>query len=277
MKTSLKAIGFVTLLSSLLLASALAIARDKSHADRNQEPNPDEQQAASTSHYGYLGVAIEPLHPSMWSHLRELFEREQGVLVTQVAEGSPAEVAGLQRDDILLTFDDQKIYSPDQLARLVRAEQPGHEVTLGIVRQSKREEVKVTIGESMLPADSSHAESALPQWQMPERFTQHRASPGDDTGWESFDSMTLKSLGDHRFQVEIRYLGTDGKLETHKFEGTREEIHSAVMSEKDLPANERSHLLNGLDLPNRESPTLGFHPMGPAGDFWNFAPTVRGF
>jgi len=275
MKTSIKILGFPTLLGSLLLAGSLAMAKDKANAGKRQAPNSAEQQAENVEHFGYLGVAVEPLHPSMWSHLRDLFEREQGVLVAQVEEGSPAEAAGIQKHDILLSLDDQKLYSPDQLAKLVRAEKPGTEVTLGIVRQNKREEIKVTIGEGTLAARSLLPES-IPTLRTPEWFTQHRGAPGKESDWESFDSMNLKSLGDHRFQVQIRYVGKDGKMETHKFEGTREEIHSAIMAEKDLPANERSHLLNSLDLPNHEFPVLGFR-LRPDGEFWNLEPTPGGF
>jgi hypothetical protein len=71
-----------------------------------------------------------------------------------------------------------------------------------------------------------------------------------DASWESFDSMTLRKTGDNRFKVEIQYLDKTGKkTERHSFEGTREEIRRDIEAEKNLPANEREHLLRGLDIP----------------------------
>ena len=42
--------------------------------------------------------------------------------------------------------------------------------------------------------------------------------------------------------------GNAGKIEHQVFEGTREEIRHDVMAQKDLPGNERDHLLRSLDM-----------------------------
>ena len=57
--------------------------------------------------------------------------------VEQVAPGSPADVAGVLRYDVLLKMDDQILINPEQLRTLLRMHNPGERITLSILRQSK--------------------------------------------------------------------------------------------------------------------------------------------
>ena len=63
--------------------------------------------------------------------------------------------------------------------------------------------------------------------------------------------MTIK-LDKDRFHVEIQYLNKKGALDRKTFDGTRKEIHKAILSEKDLPAEEARQLLRSLNLPMGE-------------------------
>ena len=60
--------------------------------------------------------------------------------------------------------------------------------------------------------------------------------------------MTLKKLDNDKFRAEIQYLDKDQKLQKHSFEGTRDEIHKAILNEKDLKPNEREHLLRSMNM-----------------------------
>jgi hypothetical protein len=55
-------------------------------------------------------------------------------------------------------------------------------------------------------------------------------------------------LDDKKWRAEIEYRTKDGKKEQKKFEGTREEIRKAIQNDKDLPANERRHLLRAMNV-----------------------------
>ena len=96
----------------------------------------------------YLGVGVEPLHPAFWTHLRDVLELNQGVLVAEVAQGSPAEKAGIKQHDVLMAVGQTKLHSPHELARLVREDKSGDKVTLQILREGKPQEIIVTLGES---------------------------------------------------------------------------------------------------------------------------------
>jgi len=73
---------------------------------------------------------------------------QPGALVSDVTEGSGADAAGLQADDLITRFNGQPIESSADLIAKVTATAPGTEVTLEIVRQGQVEEVDVTVGEA---------------------------------------------------------------------------------------------------------------------------------
>jgi hypothetical protein len=106
-------------------------------------------------------------------------------------------------------------------------------------------------------------------WAMPNGSMIPAASNNNEKVWESFESMSIKNLGDHRFKAEIGYLDKDGKLVHHEFEGTRSEIHKAILGEKNLPSTEREQLFRSLDMTSGE-----FQPspvrVSPGPNFWNF-------
>lgn len=232
----------LTLLGGIAAVSASAADKPAS--------TPSPERAAA----GYLGIGVEPLHPAFGAHLLESLAPEQGVLIAFVAEGSPADRAGLKPHDILATYDDQKLFSAEQLVKLVRADKPGREVQLNIVRGGKAQTLKVTLGEE--PADVAAREHAGRDlwerrfsWFLPREEFKPRPRGKRNVHQNTFDSLTLKKLDGDRYRAEIEYLDQDGKKQRHEFEGTREEIAEQIRAEKDLPEEEREQLLSGLQSP----------------------------
>jgi membrane-associated protease RseP (regulator of RpoE activity) len=267
---------------ALLIGGALTMA-----AEKEKSAAKDSGRTAASTEKGrveqiaYLGIAIEPLSPAFASQMPEMFRNGQGVLVASVVEGSPAAKAGIKPHDVLTTYADQKLFSPEQLARLVRSDQVGRQVKLGIVREGKSEQIKVTLGEYEVEHPNSPTRG-LPHlwhwnWRMPRWFSHQTAPRERDRSWESFDSMTIKNLGNNRFQAEIGYMDQEGKLQTREFEGTREEIDKAILAQKDLPASEREHLLRGLDMPGEEWLLPRVHVFPGHGLSWDFDRPDRTF
>ena len=77
-----------------------------------------------------------------------LIENESGVgaVVRRVEDGSPAQEAGLEPGDILLTLAGKPIASPSQLDFLLDRMKPGTEVSFGLVRNSVQMEKTVQLG-----------------------------------------------------------------------------------------------------------------------------------
>ena len=80
-----------------------------------------------------------------------LIEGEGGAVVHQVEDGSPAQGAGFEQGDILLTLAEKPITSPSQLNFLLRRMKPGTEVAFGLVRNGTQMEKTVQLGTQPKP------------------------------------------------------------------------------------------------------------------------------
>jgi len=59
---------------------------------------------------------------------------DSGARVIHVANGSPADQAGLKADDVIVAVDGESVGTSSKLVRLVRGAEPGDEVTLQVKR-----------------------------------------------------------------------------------------------------------------------------------------------
>jgi S1-C subfamily serine protease len=91
---------------------------------------------ASPRGTGYLGVEIETLTSSIRGAYN--FVPTHGAVVLQVESGSPAESAGLQEGDVVVSLDGRSITSADQLGTAIQKDKPGQTVTIGLFRAQKR-------------------------------------------------------------------------------------------------------------------------------------------
>jgi hypothetical protein len=245
MKHSLIATAFAAALALPLSTSLLAA---ESSVAATQAPSQVQAQAQVMR--GYLGVTINRLPDPVRAQLPDTIPREQGLLVEQVMKDSPAEKAGLQPFDILLQYNDQKLFSPEQLTRLVGSDTGSQPVQLTIVRGGKVSTLDVTIGETRLPES---AQRPGPELHPLHRYHQRQyggpapqALQGNEKVWESFDSLSLDKLNGDKYKAEIGYLAKDGTHKRLEFKGTRDEIRQQIQAQKDLPATERDQLLDAL-------------------------------
>lgn len=69
----------------------------------------------------------------------------EGVKITAVTEGSPADKAGLQKGDIIYKIEDKKIEGTDDLSKTIRAMKDGEKVKIYYLRDGKKKDVKATL------------------------------------------------------------------------------------------------------------------------------------
>ena len=92
---------------------------------------------------GWLGVTIQDVDQA----LAESFGlvRPEGALVADIAPGSPASAAGVQRGDIILDFNGDDVEYSSSLPPLVGSVRPGTRVDMVVLRDGKEQTLPVTI------------------------------------------------------------------------------------------------------------------------------------
>lgn len=94
----------------------------------------------------YLGVNFMDIEPEIAREFN--LPVEQGIVVTGVQRGSPADRAGLRVEDFIVAFGGQTVEDGGDLRRLLRARRPGDTVRIDIVRGRTRTTVSVRLGEA---------------------------------------------------------------------------------------------------------------------------------
>ncbi|OFK87290.1 MULTISPECIES: DegQ family serine endoprotease [unclassified Eikenella] len=95
---------------------------------------------------GRIGVVIQEVNYDLAKSFG--LQTANGALISQVTPGGPADKAGLQPGDIVQSVNGENVKASSDLPMLVGMMPPGTQLTLGIWRNGKREEVQVTLGSS---------------------------------------------------------------------------------------------------------------------------------
>ena len=95
---------------------------------------------------GRIGVVIQEVNYDLAKSFG--LQTANGALISQVTPGGPADKAGLQPGDIVQSVNGENVKASSDLPVLVGMMPPGTQLTLGIWRNGKREEVQVTLGSS---------------------------------------------------------------------------------------------------------------------------------
>jgi serine protease Do len=96
-------------------------------------------------HHGYMGIGISDVTPENAKFFQ--VENNEGAVVTQVEDGSPAAKAGLKVGDVITELDGQKVSDASQLQIEVGQKEPGSSIKLGVLRDGKTIDVPVRLEE----------------------------------------------------------------------------------------------------------------------------------
>jgi putative serine protease PepD len=81
--------------------------------------------------HAYLGVSVE--------------DADGSVKLAEVRSGTPAEAAGLQAGDTIVSIDGQQVTTSDALTSAISAKKPGDKVTIVYTRGGENHSVEVTL------------------------------------------------------------------------------------------------------------------------------------
>jgi serine protease Do len=93
--------------------------------------------------YGWLGVRLQRLEELTKTALGV----KEGALVSDVVKESPAEKAGVQEGDVIVSYGGKGVTGVESLAEMVRGTKPGQKVEFVVVRKGKKKTLKARIGE----------------------------------------------------------------------------------------------------------------------------------
>ncbi len=93
---------------------------------------------------GYLGIVIQPLTADLAKSFG--VEQVKGILVSQVSDDSPADMAGLRQGDIIIAYRGEPVTNVGSFRNRVSLTQPGSTEELTILREGKQMTLTVTIG-----------------------------------------------------------------------------------------------------------------------------------
>jgi serine protease Do len=84
---------------------------------------------------GWLGVTIQTLDPDLAQGLG--VNADSGIVVSDTAKGSPAEKAGLKRDDVIIAVDGKAVTTTGELRNAIAVAGANRTVNLKIIRNGK--------------------------------------------------------------------------------------------------------------------------------------------
>ncbi len=115
---------FTLMLILLVFVSSLALAGEKS---------------------GYLGIMLQDINTGMAKAMD--LDNEDGVLISEVVDGSPAQEAGLQDGDVIIQFKGRDLDDHKALTKAVGSTSPGEKVEVVVLRNGRKKTIEVELGE----------------------------------------------------------------------------------------------------------------------------------
>jgi serine protease Do len=93
---------------------------------------------------GWIGISFQP---AISSAVAREYGFKNGVLISAVDPGGPADKAGLKSDDVITSVDGQPIKDGDDLVSIISAHKPGDSVKVIYLRNGKSENTVMEVGD----------------------------------------------------------------------------------------------------------------------------------
>lgn len=134
-------VGLSFAIPASVAADVVAQLKEKGHVDR-----------------GWLGVTIQNVDKDLASSYG--LDKAQGALVTEVTPKGPAEKAGVNVGDLIVSFNGQEIHTEADLPHIVGRLAPNTKVNFDVIRKGKRQTLGVVVGK--LPVTAAQEQRNLP-------------------------------------------------------------------------------------------------------------------
>lgn len=93
---------------------------------------------------GWLGVMIQQITPELREKLG--LKDQKGALVADVTSGGPADKAGIERGDVVVSFDGKEVREMNELPMMVGSTSVGKDVEVEVIRKGRKKTIEVKLG-----------------------------------------------------------------------------------------------------------------------------------
>ena len=93
---------------------------------------------------GYIGIMLQQLDKDLAEALN--LDKQEGILISEVLAGSPAQKAGLKQGDIIVGYNDKAVKNVATFRNEVALMNPNGQVKLKLIRDSETLSITVTLG-----------------------------------------------------------------------------------------------------------------------------------
>jgi membrane-associated protease RseP (regulator of RpoE activity) len=138
----------LSLLVVIIVSAGIALAQQR---PKQPAPPPSVDDESESTPFmllaegnGFLGVYAEDITKENMG--RYNLNQVRGVGITRIAKDSPAEKAGLRKDDVILRIDGENVTSVRKLNRVVSEIAPDQTVRVAISRTGAEQELTATMG-----------------------------------------------------------------------------------------------------------------------------------
>ena len=109
---------------------------DKAHGPEDDKedtpPERDKPKEAPAGNKPFLGIGLE--------------ESDNGVTITEVKSNSPADSAGLLRNDVIHKVDGKEVNEREDVLSIIGSHKPGDKIQISVHRGQDHKEIEVTLG-----------------------------------------------------------------------------------------------------------------------------------
>ena len=125
------------------VAAVMALGNGGVRGDDGEEKSRHQEIVRFAGGGARLGVSLEDVRAEDVARLK--LAEERGAVVKEVVKGSAAEKAGLKEDDVILSYQGERVGSAAQLRRLVRETPGGRHVTIEASRAGAAQRLTATL------------------------------------------------------------------------------------------------------------------------------------
>ena len=171
------------------------------------------------SRRGYLGVSMNDVD-RVDAEYYEL-PNVSGALVETVEPDTPADGAGLQQEDVIVSVDGEPVEGSGDLQLRIGMKRPGEEVVVGFYRDGELQEITVELGQAPLTEEPEPAEPEPDVAQADEilglEVTELTAEVAQQLGFEEAGGVVIENVApgspaDQRgITPQLRILTVDGQ------------------------------------------------------------------